>query len=170
MASINLGRVGFVLRGTWSSTESYQPLDVVYYSGASYAARIANSGIAPNNSSTWQEMTGIASAVDDGISGAAVRYDEAQSLNGLEQQTARANIGAASQATVDGFDSRITSAEGIANIAIGKANAMEPIVGDLSTRMTAAEGDIDNLQSGVSALQTALNNKITVSGTTLVIL
>lgn len=162
MASINLGRVGFVLRGTWSSSTSYHPLDVVLYNGSSYAARIASTGVAPSNGSTWQEFTDISSAVASGISASAVRYDENQSLSGAQKTVARENIGAASVAMVDNLGNRVTAAESNANIAIGKANAMEPTVNNLSGRMTAAEGDIEQLQSD-------LNNKITVSGTMLVI-
>ena len=162
MASINLGRVGFVLRGTWSSSASYQPLDVVLYNGSSYAARIASTGVAPSNGSTWQELTDISSAVASGISASAVKYDENQSLNGAQKTVARENIGAASIAMVDNLGSRVTAAENNANIAIAKANTMEPTVNNLSARMTAAEGDIEQLQSD-------LNNKIKVSGTTLVI-
>lgn len=162
MASINLGRAGFVLRGTWSSSASYQPLDVVLYNGSSYAARIASTGVAPSNGSTWQELTDISSAVASGISASAVKYDEAQTLTGGQQEIARGNIGAASTGAVSALGTRVSAAESTANIAIGKANAMEPTVNNLSARMTAAEGCIEQLQSD-------LNNKITVSGTTLVI-
>ena len=76
MASINLGRVGFVLRGTYNASTEYKQLDVVYYNGSSYAAKVNNTGVAPDNASAWQELTGIESAVESGIANSAVRYDE----------------------------------------------------------------------------------------------
>lgn len=156
MASINLGRVGFVLRGTWSSGTTYNPLDVVLYNGTSYAAKTTNSNLTPSSASTaWQELTGISSAVASGIAASAVQYDTVQSLSGSQQDVARTNIGAASVAQVNTLSASVTSLGSRVNTAEGNVSA-------LNTRVGAAEVDI-------TALQTALNNKITVSGTTLVI-
>lgn len=156
MASINLGRVGFVLRGTWISGTTYSPLDVVLYNGASYAAKTTNSNLAPSSASAaWQELTQISSAVASGIAASAVRYDTGQNLSGSQKSTARGNIDAASVAFVESVQSSVSSLSSRVVIAEGNVSA-------LNTRVGTAEGNI-------TALQTALNNKITVSGTTLVI-
>lgn len=39
MATVNLGRVSFVLKGTWSNSAAYQRLDVVYMGDGSYVAK-----------------------------------------------------------------------------------------------------------------------------------
>ena len=94
MSSINLGRVGFVLRGTWSSGATYNPLDVVLYNGTSYAAKTTSTGLAPSAASAaWQELTQISSAVSSGIANSAVRYDAAQSLTAAQKAQAQANMG-----------------------------------------------------------------------------
>ena len=54
--TVNLGRVGLVLKGQWSSATAYVPLDVVSYDGNAWAARVANTNVAPSTSNpdTWQ--------------------------------------------------------------------------------------------------------------------
>lgn len=65
MASISLGRVGFVLRGTWDTEAQYNPLDIVTRNGNAYAARIGNAGIPPENSTeTWQLIFNASSVMD----------------------------------------------------------------------------------------------------------
>lgn len=56
MASVNLGRVGLALRGTWDSATAYVPYDVVSYLGNSYAARVASINVEPTNQSYWQSL------------------------------------------------------------------------------------------------------------------
>lgn len=137
MASINLGRVGFVLRGTWSSGETYNPLDVVLYNGTSYAAKTTITGLAPSAASAaWQELTQISTAVVSAMNDMAVRYDTTQSLTSTQKWTARGNIGA-------GSASDVTS---------------------LQTRMTAAEGDIADIQADMAYTPVVLNS-FTVSPT-----
>ena len=102
MASINLGRVGFVLRGTWSGEETYNPLDVVLYNGTSYAAKTTNSGLEPSAASAaWQDLIDISSAVSSRVAASAVLYDAEQSLTENQKTTARQNIGAASQTALN---------------------------------------------------------------------
>lgn len=113
MASINLGRVGFVLRGTWSSGATYNPLDVVLYNGTSYAAKTTSTNLAPSAASAaWQELTQISSAVASTINEMAVRYDVAQTLTSGEKLTARENIGAGAESDVTNLKGRMTAAEG----------------------------------------------------------
>lgn len=63
MAAVNLGRAGFVLRGTWDNVTDYNPFDVVYDGGNTYVALIANKNVATSTASTWQKMAGISVSV-----------------------------------------------------------------------------------------------------------
>ena len=65
MATVNLGRVGLVLKGTWSSTTQYEKLDVVAYDGNSWAAKRSNKNVTPNTTNTddWQLMANNADVV-----------------------------------------------------------------------------------------------------------
>ena len=54
MATANLGRVGFVNKGTYSGVTSYKANDVVTYNTGTYACIQANTGQAPTNTSYWQ--------------------------------------------------------------------------------------------------------------------
>lgn len=54
MATANLGRVGFVGKGTYSGATSYKVNDVVTYNTGTYACIQANTGQAPTNTSYWQ--------------------------------------------------------------------------------------------------------------------
>lgn len=47
MAQVNLGRIGFVNKGSWNSATSYKLNDVVKYGGSTYAAKRPNVGITP---------------------------------------------------------------------------------------------------------------------------
>ncbi len=51
------GRIGFVVKGDYSSTATYDFLDVVYYNGSSYVAKKLTVGNAPQeNSEFWQVL------------------------------------------------------------------------------------------------------------------
>ena len=65
MATQNLGRVGLVLRGTWSSSTDYAALDVVSHDGNSWAARRGSTNVEPTtgNSSYWQLISNNATLV-----------------------------------------------------------------------------------------------------------
>lgn len=58
MPTINLGKIGMVLRGEYSATTSYEKLDVVTYEGSSFVAKVATAGNTPNADGTdttfWQ--------------------------------------------------------------------------------------------------------------------
>ena len=62
MASVNLGRVGFMLRGEWNSSVTYAALDVVSYNGNSYAAKIASTNVIPDEINTGQYWQILANA------------------------------------------------------------------------------------------------------------
>ena len=65
MAYQNLGRVGLVLKGTWSSTVDYVPLDLVAYDGNAWAAKRNNKNVTPEttNSDDWQLISNNADLV-----------------------------------------------------------------------------------------------------------
>lgn len=54
MATANLGRIGFVNKGTYNSATAYKVNDVVTYNAGTYACIQANTGQAPTNTSYWQ--------------------------------------------------------------------------------------------------------------------
>jgi ethanolamine utilization microcompartment shell protein EutS len=57
MASINLGRIGMVVKGPWNSTFTYDRLDVVSYQGGGYVALDTNTNKAPDtNTAYWLQI------------------------------------------------------------------------------------------------------------------
>lgn len=51
----DLGKVGIVLKGDWSNSETYEVLDSVSYNGGLYIAKQAvPAGTAPTNTTYWQ--------------------------------------------------------------------------------------------------------------------
>lgn len=56
MATVNLGRVGLVLKGDWDSATAYVPLDVVSHNGSSWAAKANSTNVEPTteHSDSWQ--------------------------------------------------------------------------------------------------------------------
>lgn len=65
MASVNLGKVGLLLRGAWDSSTDYAALDVVSHEGYSYAARVANKNVEPSaeTAAYWQPLAESASVL-----------------------------------------------------------------------------------------------------------
>lgn len=64
MPTLNLGRVGFVNKGTWSVATAYKINDTVTYNGGVYAALQAHTGQTPisGGSAYWQEWLPIDNA------------------------------------------------------------------------------------------------------------
>ena len=56
MATIDLGKISFVWKGTYSGGTAYTPKDVVYYNGASYICILASTGNAPTNATYFTKM------------------------------------------------------------------------------------------------------------------
>ena len=52
MAQVNLGRIGFVNKGSWKIATNYKLNDVVKYGGSTYAAKRPNVGITPPTNGT----------------------------------------------------------------------------------------------------------------------
>ena len=72
MATANLGRVGFVNKGTYSGATAYKVNDVVVYNSGTYACIQANTGQAPTNTSYWQNWVAdnaVHKAGDETIAG-----------------------------------------------------------------------------------------------------
>ena len=52
MAQVNLGRIGFVNKGSWNIAVNYKLNDVVKYGGSTYAAKRPNAGVTPPTNGT----------------------------------------------------------------------------------------------------------------------
>ena len=63
MAATDLGKVGIVMKGAWSSSPTYEALDAVSYNGGLYIAKQAvPANTAPTNTTYWQSAIDLASA------------------------------------------------------------------------------------------------------------
>lgn len=61
------GRIGFVIRGTYDSTATYDFLDTVYFEGSSYVAKKATIGNEPKeNDEYWQILAKVGSVGSNG--------------------------------------------------------------------------------------------------------
>lgn len=100
MAIQNLGRVGIVLKGAWSGTTSYVPLDLVSYDGNSWVAKRNNTNVEPNttNTSDWQLISNNSSLIST-VQG--YKNDAADSAT-----AAAASATAAAASAVDGASSK----------------------------------------------------------------
>jgi len=63
----DLGKIGYVLKGDYDATASYEYLDVVYYNGSTYAAKKNVTGVAPTTGRSddlnWQIMVNPAAGL-----------------------------------------------------------------------------------------------------------
>lgn len=158
MPSINLGRVGFVLRGTWSSQTAYSQLDVVTYNGAAYAARTASTGVTPSSgSSVWQELAGISAAVQSAMNNAAVRFDTAQTLTGAQQTTARTNIDAASTTALGNLQTTVADMRQI--VLVNQGN-----IRNIYDYLFPTMDEVDALQDDVAANTEAIGKALSYKG------
>lgn len=61
MAETNLGRIGFIPKGEYNASTTYQFLDLVYKDGISYASLKTQTGVTPTNDGVnWQQTYSIA--------------------------------------------------------------------------------------------------------------
>ena len=66
------GRIGFVIKGTYDDSFTYDFLDVVYFNNASYVAKKLTTGNEPHaNNEYWQILVKIPDGSVTGIKGAA---------------------------------------------------------------------------------------------------
>lgn len=77
----NAGRIGFLIKGEYDNTVTYDFLDVVYYNGASYVAKKPTIGNAPaRNNEYWQIFAeGGTLTENSDISDTTVAFTEAES-------------------------------------------------------------------------------------------
>lgn len=52
--TVDLGRVGFNLKGEYNASTAYARLDVVHYENKTYAAKKSTTGNTPVNGEYWQ--------------------------------------------------------------------------------------------------------------------
>ena len=68
MAQVNLGRIGFVNKGSWNIATNYKLNDVVKYGGSTYAAKRPNTGVTPPTNGTdtddWFYFVNIGDYID----------------------------------------------------------------------------------------------------------
>ena len=55
MATINLGRIGFVNKGDYNALTAYKVNDIVKYTSGTYACKLAHTGQVPTETTYWQE-------------------------------------------------------------------------------------------------------------------
>jgi len=94
VATVNLGRVGFVPKGEYNALTPYQKYDLVTYDGDVYAALVDIQGVAPSDDGVnWKIFVSNSTQF--------VRFDEAQTLTDAQQEQARTNLGAASEEALE---------------------------------------------------------------------
>ena len=89
------GRIGFVIRGNYINTDTYDFLDVVYYDGASYVAKKLTTGNEPQESNEyWQILAKSNTATN--MSDAVVVFEQAETRanikSGEDAKTLRGKI------------------------------------------------------------------------------
>lgn len=79
------GRIGFVIKGTYDNTATYDFLDVVYFNNATYVAKKLTVGNAPqNNNEFWQVL--VSSNVDfDNVAPSFVQAEARANINSGEK-------------------------------------------------------------------------------------
>ena len=135
MATVNLGRVSFVIKGAWSDSATYKRLDVVYSGGTSYVAKQnVPAGTAVSNTSYWQKLISSSYdlAVENGFDGTEAEWVE----------------------NISDIDEAKTAALGEINTLLGT------IPNDYST----LSDDVDDLKDNVSNLTAATSIRTTASG------
>ena len=83
MATIDIGKIKPVFKGTYDNSTAYVLDDIVYYNGSSYVAKTSTTGNLPTDATKWNVLA-------SGIGGI---YDSTLSLGSANQQL-RVNSGA----------------------------------------------------------------------------
>ena len=71
----NAGRVGFLIKGEYSSSATYSFLDVVYYNGKSYVAKKQVTNVVPGSDSSSWELMCEGAPIDNTLSVAGAAAD-----------------------------------------------------------------------------------------------
>ena len=166
MAVTNVGRVGFVHRGTYNPSTVYKRLDVVSYNNGTYAYNhnIALAGIVPTNGTYWEVMidpTALNAAtaaaqviVGQAASAQAILENASTAILAANTATGNANAAAtlANNAAGVAEDAAQLAQQTVAN-AIGAANAT------IANSLDASELSIaDTIAAANSALNSALED------------
>ena len=86
------GRIGFLIKGEYDNTETYDFLDVVHYNNSSYVAKKLTIGNPPaNNNKYWQTLADAPECAVLGVKGNAENVYRTGNIN-----ITPGNIGAAS--------------------------------------------------------------------------
>jgi hypothetical protein len=86
MAQVNLGRIGFVNKGTYDSASTYKLNDVVLYDGIVYAAiQEVPAGVLPTDVGYWQKWTFTLDIIDDTVSITTKTWSSTKIQNELNQ-------------------------------------------------------------------------------------
>ena len=96
MATINLGRVGFVNKGTYSGATAYKVNDVVVYNSGTYACIQANTGQLPTATAYWQVWV----ANDKALDSAVVHKTGNETIAGVKTFTANPTSSNATEANI----------------------------------------------------------------------
>ena len=83
MATIDIGKIKPVFKGTYDNSTAYVLDDIVYYNGSSYVAKTSTTGNLPTDATKWNVLA----------SGSGGIFDSTLSL-GSAGQTLKVNSGA----------------------------------------------------------------------------
>lgn len=169
MAVQNLGRVGLVLKGDWSSSTAYVPLDVVSYDGNSWVAKRNNTNVEPNttNTSDWQLISNnssLISTVQGYKNDAAASASAAAASAGLVV-SAVAPVESTSTASKTYPSGDFFIYDGslyIATASIAQGATITPdtncedIPGGISVYVAQLNGDVADLKAAIAPIYTAL--------------
>lgn len=156
MATVNLGRIGFINKGVYASDVTYDKLDVVNYNNGIYSALKTVKGVTPTDDGVnWRRMVDASAA----ISAATLASESANTAAG-RANTATTNANTATGNANTAAENANTAAES-ANTAADRANEVADTVGadvaqlkadnaKLKTEATIADYRIDNLEAAAS--------------------
>ena len=159
----NAGRIGFLIKGDYDSTATYDFLDVVFYDGASYVANTLTIGNQPERSNEyWQVLAEGGTLTEKGdISETTIDFEEAENrVNVVSGETAStfagkvrkwfADLGAAAFHAV--ANNLTTTQEGfLLDARMGK---------ELADKYDELNSAKDIINKNVSSIQSGLDNKI----------
>ena len=175
MATLNLGRVGFVNKGTWSVATAYKINDVIIYNSGTYAALQAHTGQTPASGGTayWQEWIPsdsgvyVAGAINNATGKTTpVDADELALVDSADSNTLKKLTWSNLKATLKTyFDTLYVALAGDQTIAGIKTFSSSPIlptptVGDNTTKGATTAF----IQSAISDIKIQLSTQVSASG------
>ena len=90
MATIDIGKIKPVFKGTYDNSTAYVLDDIVYYNGSSYVAKTSTTGNLPTDTTKWNVLTSGSGGIWDsklslGRQGQVVQVNSGAMLLNLEQ-------------------------------------------------------------------------------------